>query len=240
MATVLHSGAPGDGTKAVWVHVHGGAFGGGEHAWGDKFIKSCRGKFAPGILFVAAEVLTDNIDDTVAKIVETCQQFAQADVPLILSGSSSGGYHAIEAAKEIDDLAALILLCPVVNPEQRMEYLNCRLDDGDMRKWLPEGVPALSEKAASTIKGLQGSFKGLRDDYTLPDVRTLMIAGRRDANVPLCTLVDAMDTVSTTYIVDAGHALQKELTDYTAGLIRGFLRKHGVYGGEDGGVLSEA
>ena len=243
MATVLHTGVPGAGTKAVWVHVHGGAFGGGEHARGDRFIMSCRGRFQPGILFVAAEVLTDNLKNTVEHIVATCRGFAQADVPLILSGSSSGGYHAVEAAKQMPgELAALILLCPVTNPHVRKEYLEDCLLDVPVDDFLPSGVDRLARTAAAKIKALQDAFGGLEPRaFEFPtDMPSLLIAGRKDKNVPLCSLDDTIDGATESFILNAGHDLEKALTDDTAGLIRRFLRTAGVYGGDEGGDLIDA
>jgi pimeloyl-ACP methyl ester carboxylesterase len=163
------------------------------------------------------------------------------NLKIVLSGSSSGGWHAFYIANIWSEwiqfpLSTVIGICPVSNPALRKVYLEtCLHSDDDPYVTMPlsmeRKVPILSPSVAKVILDTQEKYFPKNDEIpelkNLPGhVKSLVIAGSYDKNVPLHILLNIIPWVTqTTIIGKVGHEIQSNPTDQVLQIIGDFLER---------------
>jgi acetyl esterase/lipase len=219
-------------------HVHGGGFGGGELAWGVTVAEMLSAKLNATV--VACDFRKDAHPNASNDIVDTINHVVKETTswqpPVVLSGSSSGGWHAMAVASECHKdisvpITAVVALCPVTDPSMRMAYLDaCRFETpfAVMPTSIAFAIPTRDKKGATVIKNLQDNYFGLSPNKVRPPpphTSTLIIAGGHDKNVPLHILLHAMSWATQTVVLgEQGHEIQSKLTDVALDAVASFLK----------------
>jgi hypothetical protein len=153
-----------------------------------------------------------------------------ADGPMILIGSSLGGYVAALAAERHPELVpGLVLLAPAFGFVERWE---ARLGEETVARWRREGTLQVFHygKGREDALGIELLDEGSAHP-ALPDppCPALVFAGRRDASVPLAAIEPFAEARAGRELVvlDAGHELTEVLEPIWQ-LTRGFLASLGA------------
>ena len=141
-----------------------------------------------------------------------------AGAPLVLFGSSLGGYTAAAwAAAHPDRCAALVLLAPAFALGPRWTL---RMDPADVARWRGQGELEFEHYAWGRKEPLQIGFledAERRPDFPLPAAETLVIQGTRDPVVDPALAreftgrMQAAGREVRLVLLDEGHELNRDL-----------------------------
>ena len=121
------------------------------------------------------------LDLTVSRMLAQVDLLAQGDGPLVLFGSSLGGFTAATwALTRPGRTAALVLLAPAFDLGPRW---SARMDPAELAQWRAAGRHAFDHYARGRKEDLSVAFLDdafRHEPYPLPDCPTLVIQGAQD------------------------------------------------------------
>lgn len=154
-------------------------------------------------------------DLTVSRMLERIDDVAGADEPVILFGSSLGGFAAATwAATRPGRAKALVLLAPAFDLGPRWA---ARMDPGELAQWRSRGRLAFDHYARERKEDLSWAFledAGRHQGFPLPRCPTLVIQGTKDDVVDpglAREFVRRMDGRAHLVELDEGHELTADL-----------------------------
>ncbi len=154
-------------------------------------------------------------DLTVSRMLEQVDALAQGDDPLVLFGSSLGGFVAATwAATRPSRTSALLLLAPAFDLAPRWA---ARMDPRDLSRWRAEGKWTFDHYARGREEELSIRFlddAAIYPSYPLPRCPTLVFQGLRDDTVdPVVAreFVRRMQGRARLAELDQGHELNADL-----------------------------
>jgi pimeloyl-ACP methyl ester carboxylesterase len=120
---------------------------------------------------------------TVSRMLEQVDVLAHGDEPLVLFGSSLGGFTAATWAATRGRAAALVLLAPAFDLGPRWA---ARMRPAELARWRAEGKFAFDHHARGRKEDLSIRFlddAGIYPSWPLPRCATLVFQGLRDDTV---------------------------------------------------------
>jgi pimeloyl-ACP methyl ester carboxylesterase len=153
-------------------------------------------------------------DLTVSRMLEQVDVLAQGDDPVVLFGSSLGGFTAATWAATRRRTAALLLLAPAFDLGPRWA---ARMGPVELARWREEGKFAFDHYARGRKEDLSVRFlddAGVHPSYPLPQCATLVFQGLRDDTVDpevAREFVRRMGGRARLVELDQGHELNADL-----------------------------
>ena len=153
-------------------------------------------------------------DMTMSRMLSQVDVLAQGEGPLVLFGSSLGGFTAATwAATRPGRTAALVLLAPAFDLAPRWA---ARMGPTELAKWRAQGRFAFDHYARGKKEDLSWAFLDDAAKYTpypLPDCPTLVIQGKRDDVVDPAVASEFTRRMPRAQLVelDQGHELNADL-----------------------------
>jgi len=149
------------------------------------------------------------------------------NIPFGLVGSSSGGFFALTLSQTLGPsiVSFCIPICPVADPFKRASYLRSSISgsaisDGYRTSHTSTDSKRILEKQLSFWKDDDSMLQagGSLSSPKHEDIRTLMIIGSRDKNVPFSVTADVQSWATRTIVIGGrGHELCDEVEVVTGG-----------------------
>ncbi len=153
---------------------------------------------------------------TVSRMLEQIDVLAQGDEPLVLFGSSLGGFAAAIWSATRGRTAALVLLAPAFDLGPRWA---ARMGPAELARWRTEGKFAFDHYARGRKEDLSIHFlddAGIYPSYPLPRCATLVFQGLHDDTVDpqvAREFIRRMQGRAKLVELDQGHELNADLPD---------------------------